>query len=149
MSYQEKETIVSLFSNIIISAIYFYIVVQRFQIGTYDSTGVIYFWASVILILIPVLIVPKIVIIIIFNIINTIITREEDDPSFTDELDKLIDLKATRNFYHVFMVGFLLSMVSIVAGMSVVVMFMILLSTLIISGIIMDISQLYFYRRGI
>lgn len=149
MTYQKKQTIVSLIYNIIASTIYFIYVLSLFNSGNYDMGATIKFWAQVILILVPVLVIPKIIIIIIFNIINIIVTKEEEDPLFTDELDKLIELKSTRNFYHIFIVGLFISMAVVVLTMSVSAMFIILLLSFIISGIAMDISQLYFYKRGI
>ena len=148
MAYQEKQTIVSLISTILISTLYCIYVFYLYNNGTYYQTEGPGFWGAIILILVPVLAAPKIIIHIIFRIINKIITDEEG-PSFVDELDKLIDLKAAVNFYHFFIAGFFLSMGSLVINMPLSVMFIIQLITIIAAGVFMDISQLYFYRRGI
>lgn len=148
MSYQEKRSIVSLVSNILIFTFYYIYVLQLYQEQSLKSTDDFSFWGAVILIFIPVSIVIKIIIHIVFSIINTIATNEEE-PSFSDELDKLIDLKATRNFCFAFLAGFFLSMGSLVIKMPPIVMFNILLFSMIVSGIIIDITQLYFYRKGI
>ncbi len=147
MSYQERRTIVSLISTILISAFYFAYVFQQYpEVGPY-SPDVFHFWGSTILILIPVSIVAKIIIYIVFSIINTVATKEQE-PSFLDERDKLIELKSTRNSLYVFMIGFLLSMIPIVMNMSPAGMFIILIVAGILSEMVGDISQLYFYRRG-
>jgi hypothetical protein len=148
MTYQEKRTLVSLISLIVVFIIYYLYIYGIYQEKSQLDFNEMKFWASVILILIPVLMVSKIVTYIIFTIINTIITRREEH-DFMDELDKMVDLKATRNFGTVFTIGFLLAMGSLLLNMSVFVMFNIFLFTIIIAGIVSDISQFYYYRKGV
>ena len=147
MSYQEKRSLVSLTGTIIIFAIYYTSVMKLFH-KLPEAEPNLAFWGRAVLILIPVLVVPKIVIHLLFNIINHIATKEEE-PGTMDEMDKLIDLKATRNFYHVFMMGFLAAMGLLAAGMTTATAFQTLLFSIIGAGIVMDISQLCFYRRGV
>jgi hypothetical protein len=148
MSYQEKRTIISLIGTILISVFYFVYVFQSHPEWSLSMTNDFGFWGAFILILIPVQIGFKIIIHIVFVIINKIATNE-DEPSFSDELDTLISLKTTRNFYFTFQIGFLLSMGTLVIDMPPFVMFMLLTLSLIMAAIIGDISQLYFYRRGV
>lgn len=148
MSFQEKRNIVSLFSTLLIFTLYCMYVFQRYQEGSLDSTDTFKFWGSVILILIPVSIVAKIIIHIVFSIIHTIATNEKE-PSFSDELDKLIELKVTRNSHYVFVLGFVLSMGSLVMDMSPSVMFIILILSGFVSEVVGIIPQLYLYRRGV
>ena len=153
LSYQEKITLVSLITTVLSFGIYCLMVFQKYQDKTSDSanfnsTDELKFWASVILILIPVLIVAQIVAQIVFAIINFIVTGEED-LEITDEFDHLIDLKSTRNFYHTFMAGFVLSMVTIALDESPSTMFIILFFSLLVAGVILDLSKLYYYRRGV
>jgi uncharacterized membrane protein YfcA len=113
-----------------------------------NSTDVFSFWGSVILILIPVTILAKIIIFIVFMIIYRI-TTDEEAPCFSDERDKLIELKAARNSYWVFCFGFLLAMVSQVIHMPPSMMFIILVFSVFVADIFGEISQLYYYSRGI
>jgi len=147
MSYQEKKNIVSLMSTIVIFGIYSLYVFQEFQERTMDTAETLKFWAAAILILIPVTIVAKIIIDIVFIIINRIATREVE-PSFSDELDKLIALKAGRNSHYVFVLGFILAMGALVMDMSATAMFVILLFSGFLSEVVGLITQLYYYRRG-
>lgn len=147
MSYQERRAIVSLSSTIVISVFYFWYMVQRYPEGSSYSIEVFRFWGAAILILIPVSIIAKIVITIVFSILNTIATQE-NEPLFSDERDKLIELKATRNSLYVFMFGFLLAMGSLIIDMTPSVMFIVLIFSGIVSELVGDISQFYFYRRG-
>jgi hypothetical protein len=148
MSFQERRAIVSLISNILITALYCAYMIQRFPEGDAYSVDVFHFWGSFFLILIPVSIVAKIVLFIIFSIINAIATREEES-SITDERDKLIELKATMNSLYVFILGFLLAMGSLVVDMPPSVMFIIFICSGVVSGMASDISQFYFYRKGV
>jgi len=148
MSYQEKKNIVSLISTILISSLYSMYVFHLYQEGRFHSTDDLRFWGSFIIILIVVSIVAKIIINIIFNIIYRIIT-DEKEPSFYDELDKLIHYKAITISHYVFVVGFVLAMGSLVMDMPPYVMFIILILSGVISDVVGMITENYLYRRGV
>jgi dolichol kinase len=93
-------------------------------------------------------IIARIIIEIIFTILNTIATREEI-PSIIDERDKLIGLKATRNGLYTFIAGFLIALGSLAMDNPPATMFIILLGAGVASTIVDDLSQVYFYRRGV
>jgi hypothetical protein len=147
MSYQERRSIVNLISTILISALYSAYMIQRYPEGNAYSADVFRFWGAFFLILIPVSIAAKIVIAIVFAILNAIATREEELP-ITDERDKLIETKAQTNSSYVFIVGFILAMGSLAIDMPPTIMFITLLLSGIVSEMVSEISQFYFYRRG-
>lgn len=148
MSYHERKSIVFMISTLVLFVIYFVFVFQRYQAGSFHSTNLLSFWGSVILILIPVAIMAKIIIYIVFVIIYRLTTNEEA-PCFSDERDKLIALKAERNSHWVFCLGFLLAMASQVMHMSPSAMFIILIFSGFVADILGEISQLYYYRKGV
>ncbi|MDQ0114184.1 hypothetical protein [Paenibacillus harenae] len=148
MSYQEKKNIVSLISTVLIFGFYCLYVYERFKDTILEGEALFRFWGAVILILIPITIVAKIIIEIIFIIINRIATREVE-PSFADELDKLIGLKAMRTSYFVFILGFLLAMGTLVLQMPPATMFIILFLSGFVSEVAGIVSQLYLYRKGV
>jgi hypothetical protein len=148
MSYQERRAIVSLVSTILITTIYSAYMLQRYPEGSAYSAEIFRFWGKFFLILIPVSIVAKIIIHIAFSIINTVATREAE-PDITDERDHLIELKANRNALYTFGMGFLLAMGSLMLEMPPSTMFSILIGTGVLSEVISDFSQFYFYRRGV
>ena len=80
MSFQERRAIVSLIGSILITVLYSVYMLQRYPEGDTYSPAVFHFWGSFFLILIPVTIVAKIVIYILFSIANAIATREEEPP---------------------------------------------------------------------
>jgi hypothetical protein len=92
--------------------------------------------------------VSQIVIHIVFHIINKIVTNE-DIITICDERDKLIDLKALRISHWIFTMGFLLSMIALAIGMPPYVMFLTLIASGFISGIVSEIAKIYFYRKGV
>lgn len=148
MSYQERHSIVNLISTLAITALYSAYMLPRYPQADPYSPEIFRFWGSFFLILIPVSIIARIIIEIIFTILNTIATREKV-PSITDERDKLIGLKATRNGLYTFIAGFLIALASLAMDNPPVTMFIILLGAGLASTVVDDLSQVYFYRRGV
>ncbi|WP_261304292.1 hypothetical protein [Paenibacillus andongensis] len=148
MSFQEKKNIVSLFTTLLIFSIYSMYVFQKYQEGSFHASNEFSFWGAFILILIPVSIVAKVIIHIVFSILNTLATKEKE-PLITDELDKLIALKSTRNSHYVFIIGFLLSMIPLVMDQPPYVMFIILIGSGLLSEVVGISTQLYLYRKGV
>lgn len=147
MSYQEKKNVVNIISALVISGIYYWYVVSAQPLDAMTTDELLYFWAKSLLIFMPISIVSRIVIHIIFAITNTIATREKIPSS--DERDKLIELKSTRNAQYFFGAGFIIAMIYLVIHGSVTGMFVIIISAGILSEVLENSSQLYFYRRGI
>jgi len=147
MDNKEKQILVTVISLILIFSCYSLYVYNKYIAVNFDIINDFKFWGKTFLILIPVTIVSQIVIHIVFTIINKIVTNE-DMPKLSDERDKLIDLKAIRISHWIFIAGFLLSMVSQVIGMPPYAMFIILIASGFVSGIISEIAKIYFYRKG-
>ncbi|MCG8573334.1 MAG: DUF2178 domain-containing protein [Flavobacteriales bacterium] len=148
MPFQEKRTIVSMLGSLVIFSSYCLYMYQHYQDELLNSSNDFSFWGIAFLILIPISIIARIIIHIIFAIMNKIVTNE-DMPSITDERDKLIELKSTRNSYYAFMVGFLLAMISLTMDVPYYSMFIILCVSGFFAEMIAGFSSLYFYRRGI
>ena len=148
MSYQEKKSIVNIFSALLITGIYGWIIYQRHLDGRFDLSDDYQKWGVLFLIFIGVSIVARIIIYIVFHIINAIATREEDVP-VEDERDKLIKLKSTRNSYLAFTMGFVLAITALAFGMPVYSIFVIFIVSGLISEILENSSQIYYYRKGV
>jgi len=148
MSYREKENIINIFSGLLITGLYSWIVYQRHVQGLFDLTEDFSKWGVILLIFIGVSIVARIIIYIIFHILNYIATREEDVPP-ADERDKLIRLKAMRNGYVVFSGGFVLSVLALAIGMPVYGIFIAFVGFGLLAEIIENSSQIYYYRKGV
>lgn len=148
MTYQEKKSIVSVFSTIFIFVSYCLFMYARYPGGAVESSEVFRYWGSFVLFLILFSIVTHIIINIIFNIIFRITTSEKE-PAFADELDKIIELKANRNSFFVFIAGFLIAMGSIVIYQPSQLMFIILITSGFISDVTGSVTKFYHYRRGV
>lgn len=151
MSYQEKNATAALLSNLAILAYFGVKVFEMQQAGTLNSTKVFSLWGWVMLFAIVAQIAFHILAHIVFAITESIRRGEEvtEIDDVVDERDKLIELKAFRNSYFVFQVGFLLSILSLVfLKLPALVMVNALIGTLIIAEVIGNSSQLFMYRRG-
>jgi hypothetical protein len=148
MSYQERQTLMNMISTILITVLYLAYMMQRYPQTDLYSPEVFRFWGAFFLFLIPVSIVAKIIIYILFTILNAIATRDQTIP-ITDERDQLIETKANTISNYVFIVGFILAMGSLALNMPPVVMFVVLLVSGVVSSIVSEVSQFYFYRRGV
>src|SRR6056297_3073080 len=109
MGHQEKQSIVSIISSVLIIGIYSKYVYKNYVAGNLEILNDFQFWGKSFLYLIPIAIVVQIVIHIVFAIVNRIVTQE-DMPDITDERDRLIELKSIRISHWIFIVGFMLSM---------------------------------------
>jgi hypothetical protein len=148
MTYQEKKSIVSLISAILIFGAYSLYMYPQYPQGGVESIETFRYWGSFVLILTVVSIIAHIIISIIFNIVFRITTNEKE-PKFADELDKLIELKAFRNSFFLFILGFLLAMGSLIIYQPPHVMFIILILSGFLSDVTGSVTKLYHYRRGV
>lgn len=147
MSFQERRSIVNIIGTILISVAYSAFMVQRYPVADPYSPEIFRFWASFMLILIPVSIVAKIITYIVFYIVNTIATRQEES-ALTDERDKLIEQRSQLSSGYIFIIGFMLAMVALLLGMPPAIMFIIFFVSGLVTEIINEIAQFRFYRRG-
>ena len=148
MYQKEVRILVTLLSLILIPGLYALIVYNRYITGNPDIINDFGFWGKAMLILIPVMIVAMIIIHIIFAIINKIVTNE-DIPTITDEMDKLIELKALRVSHWTYSLGFMLAMGSQAIGMQPWILIAVLIVSCFAGGIAQSITQIYYYRKGI
>lgn len=148
MSYQEKRALVFLISSILILGLYGLYIFNTYHDTILAAPNDFKFWGKTFLILIPVSIVANIIIMIIFNIVNKILSNE-DIPAITDERDKLIELKSTQVSHWVFIFGFLFAMGSQAFGMQPYIMFITLMVSCFISSSAAEVTKIYLYRRGL
>ena len=147
MSFQQRQTIVSLLTTLLLAAIFFGYVLPRYPVGNPYSPAVFHFWGLAVVILIPVSIVANIVISIVFSIGFSMATHEKV-ASFADERDRFIEARAFRITVYVFMVGFLLAMGVLVVNQPPSVMFIVLMGSGYVAGLVGNVSQLYLYGKG-
>ena len=97
MSYQEKMSLLTIAATIGISAVYYGFVYQDYNTLSAEADK-FDFWATAIVLMLPVYIVAHLVIILVFTFFNKRLTGE-GFPKHTDERDKIIQLKTLRGNY--------------------------------------------------
>jgi hypothetical protein len=147
MSYHEKRAIVSMISSVLITVVYSVVLFQRYLSVSDEYLNDPRFWGAAFLVFIVVSILANILITIAFTIYYRI-TSHEDAPAFSDERDKLIELKGTRNASYTFSIGVVLYIVSLVLYMPLYVMFILIVFSGLVSSMMDDFTQLYLYRKG-
>lgn len=145
-SIQEKRAIVSLSSTAFAFAAYTWYLLNAYQ--EHNASTDFRFWAIAILLLVPITVIIKIIIHIIFVFINRSVTKE-NEILLIDELDKIIELKATKYSHWIFILGFFLSIIPLALSMQPAFSFFLLIISAFISGMTRDIAQIYFYRKGV
>lgn len=147
MGHHEKQSIVSVIGSVLVIGFYSLYVYRHYIRADMELLNDFQFWGKSFLCLIPVAIVVQIVIQILFAIANRIITQE-DLPDITDERDKLIELKCIRISHWIFILGFMLAMGSLAAGMKPYVMFLTLISSGFLATLASEIAKIIYYRMG-
>lgn len=164
MSYQEKKTIVSVFTGILILAAYcIYVFGRALPEAAADDLK---FWATTMLVFIGIGIAVSIVIQIVFHTLLSVaiavkkqmITGKCDGKEVEktlgremveDEMDKLIGLKSMRISFGIAGAGFVAALAALALNASAAVMMNILFISFNAGMIIEGMTQLYFYRKGV
>jgi DMSO reductase anchor subunit len=149
MSFQEKNTTVSLSIFVIILGFYLVRVFQLVQHANFNSTNVFHLWGIIIVLAVIGTIVVTILTHIAGGIIHKMQTNEDPHlEDIQDERDKIIDLKGTRVAYTFSSIGVALSMLTFVFGQPPLLMFTLLIFFGILAQVVADIWRLTLYRRG-
>lgn len=148
MQYQEKRTIAFLLSNLGVTGFYCLFLylnwTQKFTVQSDDLA----FWGGAILGIIPIHMLVRILIMIAFAV-SQHVHPTGDSVELEDELDKLIDLKATAFSQTVFLVGILIGLGCLAFGLPAKFLVFSLALSIPISGIAGDIKTFILYRRGV
>ena len=154
MSYQEKKSLTNIISSILITSIYGIIMYQKYSNGGLEYTSIFKLWAVVILIFIPISIIARIIIMIVFHILDSVVQTaqgKEDVGEFeaVDERDKLVQMNANSISMYIFSFGFMVALATQLFDVSNHLFFI----TMIIFGLITDVVSeslmIRFYRRGV
>ena len=163
MSYQEKRTIISVVSGVLLLAAYSIYAFGKAGMANLDNLA---FWAKTMLIFIGIGIVATIITQIVFHIALSVgmaikqklndetcddkeIERSIEREMVEDEMGKLIELKASKISNAAAGVGFLGGLVALALGGSAVVMLNILFFSCGIGGLIEGLVQVRYYRKGV
>ncbi len=165
MSYQEKRTLATIFSGILILVAYCLYAFSPTRLAALPP-GDLRPWAITMLVFIGIGIVVTIVIQIVFHILLSISlavqkkiqNMDSDDKEIEraiqlemveDERDQHIELKSQRIGFTFAGIGFVAALLALVFHYSPVVMLNILYLAFSAGSILEGLGQLYFYRRGV
>lgn len=141
---------VSVVSTLLIFGYYLVNIVQMLRRGGLNTEEVFRLWAIVIIAGIILNIVGNILAAIVLSIAHAIKTKSSKEVRLIeDERDKFIELKGANVSYIVVSIGVFLSMLTFVLGQPALVMFSLTLFFMLIAEIIGDLSQFYFYSKGV
>jgi len=163
MSYQEKKTLLSIITSVLLMVSY--------SIYAFGKAGMAHindlqFWAKTILIFIGIGIVALIILQIVFHILMAIskairaklsenevdeaeIERSMKIETAEDEMDKMIEMKSNRYGYTIMGLGFMAGLIAIAFGASAVAMLNILYFSTWTGSIIEALMQIRYYRKGV
>ncbi len=163
MSYQEKKTLLSLVTSVLLMASYCF---YAFGKAGMEHINDLQFWAKTILVFIGIGVVALIIIQIVFHILMAIskairqklseneVDEEEIGRSMRvetteDEMDKIIEMKSNKFGYTIMGLGFMAGLIAIAFGASAVAMLNILFFSTWTGSFIEALMQIRYYRRGI
>ncbi|MEO0900332.1 MAG: hypothetical protein AAFY71_28240 [Bacteroidota bacterium] len=147
MTFQEKRSIVNAISILLIAALFSWFIWQHYPFEEILGSFSLIFWGNMILLLIPIQIASNVLLNIIFSIFNKVITNE-DEVHMTDERDKMIELRCTRNGCYVLLLGLMLSMLPLVFGLSAHWTFGGIMISLFLMQLTWTGSEFYYYNKG-
>jgi len=165
MSYQEKRTVVTVLTGILILIAYCIYAFGKVNAGV-ESAEDLKFWAFAMLLFIGIGIVANIIIQIVFHILLSIgiaikeqiqngsVNDDEIEKTLEldmveDEMDKLIGLKSMRIGFVVAGIGFVSGLISLAMDYSPAVMINIIFISFNVGSILEGITQIYYYRKGV
>jgi len=165
MSYQEKKTVVTMITGILLLAAYCIFAFGKVQAGLAAADD-LKFWAGTILAFIGISIVANIIIQIAFHIAMAISygvkqhkeTGDCDEASFNrhfrtetteDEMDKMISLKSSRVSFVCAGIGFGAGLAMILFGAAAATLINAVYIGFSLGTIAEGIAQLRFYRKGV
>lgn len=165
MSYQEKRTITSIFSGLLVLAAYCIYAFGRVRAGIVDP-GDLKFWAVTMLVFIGIGIGATIIIQIIFHIFFSVSVavqksiqenncdEKEIEKSITletieDERDKLIELKSMRVGFALAGIGFVGGLLALVLNYAPEITLNIFFFSFSVGSLCEGAAQLIYYRRGL
>lgn len=127
---------------------------QKYLNGVLDDSEIFKFWAIIILIFIPISIVARIIITIIFHIIEAMVQTAkgndiEEEMDIVDDRDKLIQMKASAISMYIFSIGFILALATQLFDVSNHVFFIVMIVAALITDVVSESIMIRYYRRGV
>lgn len=149
MSPQERRAATTLVTQLIVFSIYAVTMLNYMVAGRFDAPDGFTFIGRSVFVLIAASIVITIIARILLAIGTAIVTREDDQESFTDERDRLIELKSMKISFTTFSTLFVAAMavLALTLAMPTTVLLLIIVA-MFLSSVVGEAVKLVLYRRG-
>jgi uncharacterized membrane protein len=148
MQYQEKRGLVFLLTNILVCIAFVSLCFLPAHGSEPQPSKERVVMATLLLVLLGSQISVRLIVIIVFAIIHKRAT-DEDTVDVDDEMDDMVDLKASHTSFTAFMICLVLSLVTQAIGMPLQVFFLGLGVAMMAYGILGDARKIVLYRRGV
>ncbi len=147
MPYGERETLGSLITTLIVTALFLWHLAARHAEGAFTGPEALQTWARSVLLLVAVSLVVAIAVAIAFAILHRILTGEPPDDR-RDERDRDIDRRALTLAWYLLSFGILGVIIDLALGASALRAMSLILGLCALSEIFKDAVKLVLYRRG-
>jgi len=146
LSYYEKKSILSIIVLLMVYVSMFYDAAKYYETESPDQE-ILNFWGNQFLELFLCLIFIYFVTLALFIKINKKLTGE-DRPKIKDERDNAIELKAIHASYYVLALGVFLAMLLALRVETFSPIFLMIMGSFMVSGIIADVIRIVSYRKS-
>ena len=146
LSYYEKRSIMSIVVLLLVYGSMFYDAYAYYQLES-PSESLLHFWGNQFLELFLCLIVVYLLVFVVFNTINKRITGEVR-PKVKDERDNAIELKAIHAAYYILVLGIFSAMLSALRVENYSPIFLVIMGSFLVSGVVADIIRIILYRKS-
>ncbi|WP_299662568.1 hypothetical protein [uncultured Ruegeria sp.] len=148
MTYQDRNTVVSIFVNLAVSAFVVFRLLDMNASGMFDGPDAVNNWARMVIWLVPLGIVATIIGTILFNIGFAIVTREPKPSFVVDERDKLFERRGSLAIIVFAGAGFVSAVLALAFNASALIGFNIIYFGMAFGSFAADIVKFVSYRRG-
>lgn len=148
MTYQERNNLVAIFNNLIVSGYFAWRIYGMYLEGAFDGPDGLTIWAQTVLWVIPVSIIASIILTIVFNILFAIAARDPNPEMVSDERDRQFGARSIVTAVIVASAGFILALVVLALGLDGFYALNLILVGFVLADLIGSLVKLVSYRRG-
>ncbi len=148
MTYQDRNTVVSILVNLVVSAFVILRLLDMNAVGVFDGPDAVNNWARLVIWLIPLGVVGTIIGTIVFNIGFAIVTSEPKPSFVVDERDKLFERRGGLAMMIFAGAGFICAVIALALDASALVGFNIIYFGMALGALAADFIKFASYRRG-
>lgn len=148
MSHEEKNTLVAIVTNVLVTVFFAFKILQMHQAGAFAGADGLMIWARTVLWMIPVSIAITVVFAIGFSIVFAIVTRNPKPSFIVDERDKGLSKLSMQATMIVAGAGWIMALILLAFGWSAFGALNMVLFSFAFGDLGGSLLKMYHYRRG-